>query len=319
MNGLVSVVIPVYNAEAYLDACLASVFGQTYRDVEIILVDDGSADGSGAMCDAFAEKDPRVRAFHKTNGGASSARNAGLREAAGEYVYFLDSDDTIAPTLLEKLVCSARENDAELVFFDAWAVDEETGERTEKNYSHKEAYAPDTGVNMMAKMVKNGDFHMGVWQYLAKKAFYDREDLSFVEGIVYEDFLFTCQAYCLAKRVSHVPEFLYERLYHANSVMTAKKTLKYYRSAQTVYERVRDFSAAHGGCVPAAYLVRGAFNAVACFHALSGREKKEARAAYTALRKDILAHGAYGSKPLKMRCYGKLPWAAARAFEKLFG
>lgn len=319
MSALVSVVIPVYNAVAYLETCVGSVRAQTWPEIEILLVDDGSADGSGAICDAFAERDPRVRAFHKTNGGASSARNMGLRAAAGDYVYFLDSDDKIDPTLLEKLVRCAEETDAELVFFDAWAIDEATGARSEKNYSHKEIYTPDTGKNMMARMVKNGDFHMGVWQFLAKKTLYEREELAFAEGIVYEDFLFTCQAYCLARRASYVPEFLYERLYHADSVMTAKKTLKYYRSAQTVYERTRDFSAAHGDCVPDAYLARGAFNVFTCFDALARDEKKEARAGFRAFRRDILARGAYGSVPLKMRCFGKLPWAAARGIEKIFG
>ncbi len=319
MSGMVSVVVPVYNAEAYLEACAESVFAQTYRELELIFVDDGSADGSGDLCDRFAGLDPRVRVFHKENGGASSARNVGLRAAAGDYVYFLDADDRIAPTLLEKLVASAEETGAELVFFDAVAVDDATGARSEKNYSHKEAYAPDAGSRMMEKLVANGDFHMGVWQFLTKKSFLDREKLSFIEGIVYEDILFACQAYCLAERVSYVPEFLYERLYHAGSVMTAKKTPKYYRSAETVYYAVRDFSAANGDVVPAAYLARAAFNAINCYAALSADERKDARGSYRALLRDILAHGGYGSNALIMRCYGKLPWAAARALEKILG
>ena len=317
MNGLVSVVIPVYNAEAYLEACIESVFAQTYPDLEILLVDDGSADGSGAICDAFAERDPRVRVFHKTNGGASSARNLGMREATGEYVYFLDADDKIDPTLLEKLVCSAEVNNAELVLFDAYTVDDATGERSEKNYSHVKKYEPEAGSRLMAQMVENGDFHMGICLLFFRRSFLDRTGLTFVEGIVYEDFLFTCQAYCLAARVSYVPEYLYERLYHADSVMTAKKTLKNYKSAETVYYGVRDFSARHGDIVPAAYLARGAFNAINCFGALSRAGKQEVRADFRALRRDILAHGAYGSVPLKMRCFGKLPWAAARGIEKL--
>ena len=269
MNGLVSVIIPVYNAAAYLEACLESVFAQTYSNMEILLVDDGSTDGSGALCDGFVERDPRVRTFHKENGGASSARNAGLRAATGDYVYYLDADDKIDPTLLEKLVCSAEVNDAELVFFDAYAVDDATGARSDRNYSHKESYAPDAGSLMMAKMVKNGDFHMGVWQFLSKRSFLMREKMTFIEGIVYEDFLFTCQAYCLARRVSYVPEYLYERLYNANSVMTAKKTLKNFKSAETVYYGVRDFSERHGDVVPADYIVRGAFNVFTCFDALT--------------------------------------------------
>ena len=318
MSNLVSVIVPVYNAEAYLEQCLESLLGQTYGNTEILLVDDGSTDGSGALCDAYAAKDARIKTLHKENGGASSARNAGLREATGDYIYFLDSDDHIEPTLLEKLLLSAKENDADLVFFDAWALDENTGRISETNYNHRERYAPDTGKNLMAKMVANKDFHMGVWQLFYRKAFLDRTQLRFVEGIIYEDFLFTCRVYCLAERVSYVPEFLYTRRYRANSVMTAKKTMKNFTSAETVYYGVRDFSEANGNVVPDAYIARGAFNVITCYEALSGPEKKETRVQINAIKSDILAHGAYGDISLKMRCYGKTLWAACRIIQKIF-
>ena len=318
MNGRISVIVPVYNAGAYLDQCMESLLGQTCRHTEILLIDDGSTDGSGEKCDAYAQKDARIRVIHKPNGGASTARNAGLREAKGDYIYFLDSDDYIEPTLLQKVLESAEETGAELVFFDAWALDEDTGHRSEANYGHKERYAPEPGAALMAKMVKNRDFHMGVWQLFYKKSFFDRTGLTFEEGIIYEDFLFTCKAYCLAERVSYVPEFLYTRRYRANSVMTAKKTMKNFTSAETVYYAVRDF-AEENGAVPAAYLARGAFNAITCYEALSGEEKKEAKARVRAVKKDILAHGAYGDPALKARCYGKPLWAACRGFQKIFG
>ena len=96
-----SIIIPIYRVEDYLPACVESVLNQTVSDYEVILVDDGSPDGCGAICDAYARKDPRFRVIHKENGGLSSARNAGLEMARGKYIYFLDSDDTIAPDLLE--------------------------------------------------------------------------------------------------------------------------------------------------------------------------------------------------------------------------
>lgn len=319
MNGLISVIIPVYNAAPYLDDCLQSVFAQTCEHTEILLVDDGSTDGSGAMCDAFAERDPRVKVFHKENGGASSARNVGLREATGDYIYFLDSDDHIDPTLLEKLLGSAEENDAELVFFDAYAVDTDSGRVSESNYGHRERYQPEEGKALMRRMVENKDFHMGVWQLFYKKSFFDRTKLTFVEGIIYEDFLFACQAYCLAKKVSYVPEFLYYRQYHANSVMTAKKTMKNFISAETVYYAVRAFSEQNDNAVPDAYLARGAYNALTCYEALPADEKKSVSERIGALRRDILAHNGYSDPALKMRCYGKALWAARRAVQKLFG
>ena len=319
MSALISVIVPVYNAEPYLDTCLDSLLEQTCRDTEIILVDDGSTDNSGRMCDLFAKKDARIRVLHKENGGASSARNAGLCAATGDYVYFLDSDDRIVPELLEKLLADAEEHQSELVFFDAWAVDEDTGAVSEKNYSHKEIYQTDTGANLMKKMVANGDFHMGVWQLFYRRSFLDREKLTFVEGIIYEDFLFVCQAYCLAQKVSYVPEFLYYRLYHAGSVMTAKKTLKNYISAETVYYGVRDFSEQHDNVVPDAYLARSAYNALTCAEALSKADRESVTGRLNAVKKDILAHGGYGDPALKMRCHGKALWAARRALQKIVG
>ena len=97
---LISVIIPVYNAAPYLDTCLESVCGQTWQCLEILLVDDGSTDGSGAICDAWSRRDPRIRVIHKKNGGISSARNEGLKLAAGEYIAFADSDDWLEADML---------------------------------------------------------------------------------------------------------------------------------------------------------------------------------------------------------------------------
>ena len=100
----VSIIIPVYKVEPYIEECVSSVLGQTYTNLEIILVDDGSPDKCPMICDSYAQKDNRIKVIHKKNGGLSDARNAGLREATGDYVYFLDSDDTIYPDAIENLV-----------------------------------------------------------------------------------------------------------------------------------------------------------------------------------------------------------------------
>ena len=97
----VSVVVPVYKAEAWLPRCVESLLAQAFPDFELLLIDDGSPDGCGALCDGFACRDGRVRALHQTNGGASSARNAGIRAARGRYLTFVDSDDLVSPHLLQ--------------------------------------------------------------------------------------------------------------------------------------------------------------------------------------------------------------------------
>ncbi|MEO7268507.1 MAG: glycosyltransferase family 2 protein [Knoellia sp.] len=105
-SGLVSVVIPVYDVEVYLEQCLDSVLAQTHRNLDVVVVDDGSTDGSGEICDAYAVRDSRVRVFHQTNQGLSAARNAGLATACGEFVTFLDSDDWWDPTFVARLVAA---------------------------------------------------------------------------------------------------------------------------------------------------------------------------------------------------------------------
>lgn len=111
----ISVIVPVYNAEKYLDRCVESIINQTFKDFELILVDDGSTDDSGVLSDKLATKDKRIKVFHKENGGVSSARNIGLDNALGKYVAFCDPDDFIHPQMYEILYKFAKDNDAECV------------------------------------------------------------------------------------------------------------------------------------------------------------------------------------------------------------
>lgn len=112
---LISIVIPVYNVEKYLDCCIQSVCAQTYNNLEIILVDDGATDSSGKMCDEYAEKDARVKVIHKENGGLSSARNAGIKEITGDYFTFIDSDDYIRVDYIDKMYEYMMKDDTDVV------------------------------------------------------------------------------------------------------------------------------------------------------------------------------------------------------------
>lgn len=113
----ISVIIPVYKVEPYLDACVASVAAQTFSDLEILLVDDGSPDNCPALCDAWAKKDPRVRVIHQKNGGLSAARNTGIEAATGKFLTFVDSDDLLEPDTLRRAYEAQQQNDADLVIF----------------------------------------------------------------------------------------------------------------------------------------------------------------------------------------------------------
>lgn len=112
---IISVIVPVYNVEEYLDRCIDSIINQTFKDFELILVDDGSTDNSGPLSDKLATKDKRIKVFHKENGGVSSARNIGLDNALGKYIAFCDPDDLIHPQMYEVLYKFAKDNDAECV------------------------------------------------------------------------------------------------------------------------------------------------------------------------------------------------------------
>ena len=124
-DPLISVIVPVYNIEKYLERCVNSIREQTYTNLEILLVDDGSTDSSGTFCDKFAEEDNRVRVFHKENGGSSSARNLGIAEAKGEYLGFVDSDDYISVNMYELLVGAIHEFQAEVAQVGRDEIDEE--------------------------------------------------------------------------------------------------------------------------------------------------------------------------------------------------
>ena len=114
MEELVSIIVPVYNVEDYLTECIESAIKQTYHNLEIILVDDGSTDTSGKICDMYACKDDRIKVFHKQNGGLSDARNTGIEKATGEYIYFLDSDDMLPTGAIEKMRNACVREDADM-------------------------------------------------------------------------------------------------------------------------------------------------------------------------------------------------------------
>ena len=111
---LICVIVPIYKVEAYLDRCICSIVEQTYQNLEILLIDDGSPDRCPELCDAWAQRDPRIRVIHKKNGGLSDARNAGIEVAKGEWLSFVDSDDYIMPQMYQRLLSVCLENQADI-------------------------------------------------------------------------------------------------------------------------------------------------------------------------------------------------------------
>ena len=178
---LISVIIPIYNVEKYVVQCIDSVIAQTYRNLEIILVDDGSKDSSAATCDEYQRKDERVVVIHKENGGLSSARNAGLEIATGEWVAFVDSDDWISPETYEEMMRALIETGAEIAT--CGRVYEWMNRKKYKNDSG-EIMVLDGRDNVMRS--HNVDFGNEVWDKLYPKSFFD-SGIRFAVGKKFED------------------------------------------------------------------------------------------------------------------------------------
>ncbi len=185
MEPLVSVIVPVYNVFPYLREALDSVIGQTYKKLEIIIVDDGSSDGSGESCDEYS-RDPRVQVIHQENKGLSGARNTGLDRATGEYVAFLDSDDAFHPEMIQRLLEIVYKYGADLVAC-SFSVYETEGCLKEAKQKHKTEFEEEKIYTDREAIIgqMEGAFDEASWNKIYKRSLWDH--LRFPEGYVYED------------------------------------------------------------------------------------------------------------------------------------
>lgn len=185
----VSFILPVYKVEAYLRQCVESLTCQTYRDIEIILVDDGSPDGSPALCDQLATEDERIRVVHKPNGGLSDARNAGLRIATGDYVVFVDSDDFwVGNVSLQRIVDLAKANaDCEFVGYNCNYYYPASGKYTKWVEYSADILTPVTGDKAMQLLVASGTFPMSACLKLMKRSVLVDNNITFKKGQIAED------------------------------------------------------------------------------------------------------------------------------------
>ncbi len=252
----VSVIVPVYNVEKYLADCVDSILGQTFQDMEIILVDDGSSDSSGQMADDYAVRDTRVKVIHKENGGQSSARNAGVKVASGRYIYFCDADDYISRDAIEILYHTAMKNDLDMVLFNgdsfldkADTDNEAVAKRAEAYryyYDRKADYSGcKKGSALFAEMSAAGEHRVSVCLQLIRRAYFLENHLYFQEGIIYEDNLYSLKALLLADRVMFIPEKLFHRRVRAGSTMTSQEVFKNFYGYFVVYCEAIKFLANH--------------------------------------------------------------------------
>lgn len=198
----ISVIVPVYKAEQYLPQCIESILSQSYGDLELILVDDGSPDNSGAICDQYATKDNRVRVFHKENGGVSSARNLGIEEAQGEWITFVDADDAFAPNTLS--ICSDFFNESDIIRFSMKYVFSADGKQTEDYVFHiitREEY--------ISRIISRETI-LGVCGGVYRTKLFKENNIRFDESLVNgEDWIVLAQLIFLTNSVKLLPDNLY--------------------------------------------------------------------------------------------------------------
>ena len=227
-KAAISVVIPVYNVEQYLCECLNSVVNQTFSDLEIIIVDDGSTDGSGKICDEYAEKDSRIQVIHKENGGLGNARNVGMDAADGKYIVFLDSDDYWDLSAMEKLFQEAEKNSVQVLAFSAEPFFDGIKERD--NYLKYEHFVQNgfvkNGAESMKIAIDNKEYFSSACLRLYLLAYIRDIGVRFDEGIIHEDEKMSFLAYVLADRVECIGDRLYKRRYRYGSIMTSKSFQK---------------------------------------------------------------------------------------------
>ena len=233
MLGTVSVVVPIYNVEKYLLKCVRSIQEQTYSDLEIILVDDGSPDGCPAMCEDLKCEDSRIRVIHKENGGLSDARNAGIEVAGGDYITFVDSDDYIAPDFIQSMM-SVLEDDIDIVCGGYERV-------TDKEEVLETRMAKEPRVlnnhDAMLEMVKNREIRTTAWGKVFRRNLFD--DIRFDKGKYHEDIYIMHKLFGKARKVAVVSVALYSYRVNQNSITGSSFSPKHEDAVYAHLERMK--------------------------------------------------------------------------------
>lgn len=237
----ISVIVPIYNVEQYLNRCIDSVLNQTYADLEVILVDDGSPDNCPAICDDYAGLDARVKVIHKKNGGLSSARNAGLEIAQGDYIAFVDSDDWIDLGMYEALINLAEEYNADIVqseyrFYRPWKKENQILDCD--NTGTIDCY---TNIEALETLYFGPQRFGGITILVVTKLYKAEllQNIRFCEGYIHEDVEFTPRVLYAAKRIIKYNKSFYTYNIHLGASSTSGMKLSVHKLDSTVYMRKR--------------------------------------------------------------------------------
>lgn len=232
----ISIIVPVYKVEKYVEKCILSIISQTYKDLEIILVDDGSPDNCGRICDEYAEKDSRIRVIHKENGGLSDARNAGIDVAAGEYIMFVDSDDYITGNMVEILYNRIQSDNSDMALCSYEWVDESgnaIAERIDESVIKNECI---TSREALEKLCSDkGWYYVTAWAKLYKKSLFS--NIRFPKGRLHEDEFTTYKIIAKCNKISCVEDLMYKYVQRNASIMSSMSIERQLDAAEAFSER----------------------------------------------------------------------------------
>ena len=231
MEELISIIVPVYNVEKYLEKCVDSIINQTYKNLEIILVDDGSKDSSGKLCDSLKEKDGRIKVIHKQNGGLSDARNAGLKIANGKYIGFVDSDDYIAKDMYQTLYSLSKKHNADISIVSYYEI-----------YGGKVISVRDTKnlviydkIDAMKEVLIDRSIQSYAWNKLFKRELL--EDIEFPTNKNFEDIATTLLLFEKANKVVLLEDPKYYYVRRDDSIVGVKNYKTYKDYLDVIYDK----------------------------------------------------------------------------------
>ena len=239
MKPAVSVIVPVYKVEQYLDKCVQSILDQTFRDFELLLVDDGSPDRCGEMCEAWAKKDDRIRVIHKPNGGLSDARNAGIGQADGDYLLFVDSDDWIEKDMLETLYGLIRDADADMACCNFRSINEDGTQHWDDAVITPGVWTEEDFWKQFFS--SNAQTYCNVaWNKLYKKELFDQ--VRYPVGRINEDVYTLYALVSQCKKIAATDKIGYYYLFRAGSIMNRSGSLRKLTNPEAYINRARSFA-----------------------------------------------------------------------------
>ncbi len=283
MNNLISVVVPIYKVEKYLDECINSIIHQTYTNLEIILVDDGSPDNCPKMCDEWAKKDERIKVIHKKNGGLSDARNAGLAIATGEYISFIDSDDFLELDLYKLAIENLNSENAQIFAFGRYYV---YGDQREVHQKQNVKLIMNSE-EALDTMNKFGYYDVAAWDKVYKRSLFD--EIIYPVGKISEDWFVTYKLIDRADKIIYDSKPLYNYRQRANSI-THSSNVKINYDVIDASSEVLDFiNKKYPNIVLNAntryiYTLIGVYNNILCYDKVNRKDKLSSL--YRKIKKD---------------------------------